>query len=212
MHIPLPSAGSDTWSESHSEGLRELAASTHLTRLAARLDGRLSASTLVRLQKSSRLQVRLAEMLLANEMDSSRRDWGDDLLRGDDPSRAALLAGSIWHARSLVKLVSKQHLAILLDRIGAEAHAFGIRNLASAVAITTTADPEQLSQQIEHDGHACLGAWLDEASALDRTRVLLRLPTGTAAENPAAEHRNAAGPLLSLVMAHLPRERPRHDS
>ncbi|MBT1517075.1 nodulation protein NolU [Bradyrhizobium sp. SRL28] len=212
MPIPLPSSGSHTWSESTSEGLRELAASTHLTRFAARLDGRLSASALVRLQKSSRLQVRLAEMLLGNEMDSNGRNWGTDLLLGHDPNRAALLAGSIWHARSLLKLVSKQHLAILLGRIGAEAHAFGIRNLASAVAITATADPEQLSQQIEHDGHACLGAWLDEASALDRTRVLLRLPMGTAAENPAAEHRNAAGPVLSLVIAHLSRETPRHDS
>ncbi|WP_065756360.1 nodulation protein NolU [Bradyrhizobium paxllaeri] len=212
MPIPLLSTGSDTWSESLSEGLRELAASAHMTRFAARLDGRLSASTLVRLQKSSRLQVRLAEMLLGNEMDSNGRNWRDDLLLGHDPNRAALLAGSIWHARSLLKLVSKQHLAILRDRIGAEAHAFAIRNLASAVAVTTAADPELLSQQIEHDGHACLGAWINEASALDRTRVLLRLPTGTAAENPAAEHRNAAGPVLSLVIAHLLRETPRHDS
>ncbi|MGY3610651.1 MULTISPECIES: nodulation protein NolU [unclassified Bradyrhizobium] len=212
MPMPLPSAGSHTWSESPSEGLRELAASTHLTRFAARLDARLSASTLVRLQKSSRLQVRLAEMLLGNEMDESSSNWGKDLLLGHDPNRAALLAGSIWHARSLLKLVSKQDLAILLGRIGAEAHAFGIRHFASAVAITATADPEQLSQQIEHDGHACLGAWLDEASALDRTRVLLRLPMGTTAENPAAEHRNAAGSLLSLVITHLSRETPRHDS
>ncbi|MGX9431714.1 MULTISPECIES: hypothetical protein [Bradyrhizobium] len=211
MPIPLRSAESHTWSESSCEGLRELAASTHLSQFAARLDARLSASTLLRLQKSARLQVRLAEMLLGNGMDASSSNWGRDLLLGHDPNRAALLAGSIWHARSLLKLVSKQDLAILLGRIGAEAHAFGIRHLASAVATTATADPEQLSQQIEHDGHACLGAWLDEASSLDRTRILLRSPIGTAAENPAAEHRNAAGPLLSLVITHLSRETPRHD-
>ncbi|MGY3622267.1 nodulation protein NolU [Bradyrhizobium sp. USDA 10063] len=188
--------------------MSELVASIHPTRLAARLDAVLSAATLVRLQKSSRLQIRLAELLVGNEMDSNGSGLGADLLLGHDPRRAALLAGSIWHARSLLKLISKQHLSILIGRIGAEAHAFGIRHLANAIAATSIADPEQLSQQIEDDGHSCLGAWLNEASARDRTRVLLRLPIGTAAENPATEHHNAAGPLLSLVIAHLATEAP----
>ncbi|OAF03746.1 nodulation protein NolU [Bradyrhizobium centrolobii] len=206
MSIQMRSTESHRSLKSLSEGLSELTASIHLTRLSARLDPALSTATLVRLQMNPRLQVRLAELLLGNEMSFNACVWGDDLLLGHNPHRAALLAGSIWHARSLLKLVSKDDLSTLIGVIGAEAHAFGIRHLANAIAATSIADPEQLSQRIEHDGHACLGAWLNEASALERTRVLLRLPIGTAAENYAAEHHNAAGPLLSLVVTHLATE------
>ncbi|VIO69183.1 Nodulation protein NolU [Bradyrhizobium ivorense] len=186
-----------------SDRLRELTASIHPSRFAACLDPLLSHATLLRLQQSFRLQPRLAALLVGHEVDVSGAGWNEDPLLGHDPRRAALLAGSIWHARSVLTLVSKHDLSILVKMIGAEAHAFAIRHLSSAVATSTIADPEHLLRQIEHDGHACLGAWLDEAPALDRIRVLLRLPVGTAAENPAAEHRCAAGPLLSLVIAHL---------
>ncbi|RXH42242.1 nodulation protein NolU [Bradyrhizobium zhanjiangense] len=186
-----------------ADRLRELVASIHPSRFAARLDPLLSPATLVRLQRSARLQPRLAELLLGSEVDLSGAGWNDDPLLGHDPRRAALLAGSIWHARSVLKLVSRQDLSILIEMIGAEAHAFGVRHLSHAVATTPIVDPEQLSRQIECDGHACLGAWLEKASSIDRVRVLLRLPIGTAAEIPAAEHRSAADPLLSLVTAHL---------
>ncbi|MGN8544713.1 nodulation protein NolU [Bradyrhizobium sp. C9] len=186
-----------------SDRLRELVASIHPSRFAACFDPLLSPATLLRLQQCFRLQPRLAALLVGHEVDLSGAGWNEDPLLGHDPRRAALLAGGLWHARSVLKLVSKHDLSILIKTIGAEAHAFAIRHLSSAVATTPIADPEHLLRQIEHDGHACLGAWLDEAPALDRIRVLLRLPVGTAAENPAAEHRCAAGSLLSLVMAHF---------
>ncbi|MBH5371150.1 nodulation protein NolU [Bradyrhizobium glycinis] len=189
-----------------ADRLRELVASSHPSRFAARLDPLLSPPTLDRLQRSARLQPRLAELLLGSEVDLSDAAWNEDPLLGHDPRRAALLAGSIWHACSVLKLVSRHDLSILVEMIGAEAHAFGIRHLSDAVATTPILDPEELSRQIECDGHACLGAWLEKASSVDRIRVLLRLPIGTSAENPAAEHRRAAGPLLSLVMAHLAAE------
>lgn len=189
-----------------SNRLRELTALSDPSRLAARLDPRLSASTVLQLQKAPRLQERLAELLLDGELAANGSSWGRDLLLGHDPHRAALLAGSVWHARSLVKLVSKRDLAVLIEDIGADAHAFGIRHLSNAVATESIADAEQLSERIKHDGYACLGAWLAEAAELERRRVLLRLPFGTAADAPAAEHHNAAGQLLSLVMAHLARE------
>ncbi|UFW92088.1 nodulation protein NolU (plasmid) [Bradyrhizobium barranii] len=192
-----------------ADRLREVAASIDQSRFAARLDPLLSLPTLGRLQRSVRLQGRLVELLLGSEVDVSGADWNEDPLLGHDPRRAALIAGSIWHARSVLKLVSRHDLSILVEMIGAEAHAFGVRHLSSAVATTPILNPEQLSRQIEYDGHACLGAWLQEASSLDRIRVLLRLPVGTAAENPAAEHRSAAGPLLSLVVAHLDTESAR---
>ncbi|XIA67444.1 nodulation protein NolU [Bradyrhizobium sp. TZ2] len=178
----------------------------HPSRFAARLDAPLSTSTVLQLQRSFRLQERLAELVLGSERVWNGSSWGRDVLLGHDPRRAALLAGSIWHARSVLKLVSRHDLEILVGNVGAETHAFGIRHLSSAVATVSIVDPERLSEQIEHDGYACLGAWLEETSELERARVLLRLPVGTAAEAPAAEHHKAAGPLLSLVMAHLATE------
>ncbi|MEK9282214.1 nodulation protein NolU [Bradyrhizobium sp. ISRA442] len=191
-----------------SDRLRELAALIHPSRFAGHLDGLLSAATVLQLQKSPRLQQRLVELLLGSELVSNGTDWGRDVLLGHDPRRAALLAGSIWHARSVLKLVSRHDVAILIENIGAEAHAFAIRHLSSAVATTSIDDPQKLASQIEHDGCACLGAWLKDASELDRVRVLFRLPVGTTAESPAAEHHNSAGQLLSLVVAHLATEEP----
>ncbi|KUM27486.1 nodulation protein NolU [Mesorhizobium loti] len=188
--------------------LGELAASTHPTRLAARLDPALSAATLVRLQKSPRLQPRLTALLLDDGMDLDGSGWGPDLVHGHDPRQAALFAGSIWHARSLLKLVSRSDLTVLIEHIGAEAHTFGIRHQAQAIATSLIADPEKLARRIAHDGLACLGAWLGEHSLLDRHRVFLRLPVGTAAESPATEHRDAAGHLFSLVLAYLTTEVP----
>ncbi|MCK3781102.1 MULTISPECIES: nodulation protein NolU [Sinorhizobium/Ensifer group] len=212
MKLPMPIAIQNTQPDvsfqSHSVPRSELAASTHPTRLAARLDPELSAATVVQLQKCARLQPRLAELLLGNDMDWNRIGWGPDLLRGHDPRRAALLAGSIWHARSLLKVVSQRDLARLVERIGADAHAFGIRHLAHAIADKLISDPEKLALQIEHDGHACLGAWLNIRPALERNRVLLRLPLGTAAENPAPEHDGASSGLFSLVIAHFEMESP----
>ncbi|KRP93774.1 nodulation protein NolU [Bradyrhizobium yuanmingense] len=192
----------------HSDRLGELAALIHPDRFAGHLDGLLSAATVLQLQKTPRLQQRLVELLLGSELVSTGTDWGRDVLLGHDPRRAALLAGSIWHARSVLKLVSKHDVAILIENIGVEAHAFAIRHISSAVATTSIDDPQKLAIQIEHDGCACLGAWLKDASELDRVRVLFRLPAGTTAESPAAEHHNSAGQLLSLVVAHLATEEP----
>ncbi|WP_348631180.1 nodulation protein NolU [Mesorhizobium sp. WSM3224] len=186
--------------------LSDVAALAHPSRLAACLDPALSAATLVQLQKRPRLQPKLAELLLGSEMHANGSCMEPDLLGGRDPRRVALFAGSVWHARSLLKLVSKSHLTSLVDHIGADAHAFGIRHLAQAIANSLIADPKELAQQIDHDGHACLGAWLNDSTALERTRVLLRLPVGTAAENPAPEHSKASGQLLWLVLAHLETE------
>ncbi|WP_168193311.1 nodulation protein NolU [Bradyrhizobium sp. NAS96.2] len=208
MATPKQSAERRRPFKSPVEGIGELAASIHPTRLAARLDANLSAATLVQLQKSRRLQTRVAGLLLDNEINLNGGVWRPDLLLGHDPKRAALLAGGVFHARSLIKLISKPDVAVLIGRVGAEAQAFGIRHAAHAVSTSVITDPQQLAQEIDADGHACLGAWLDQASALDRNRVLLRLAVGTAADNPATEHRQAADQLFCLVLAQLAKATP----
>ncbi len=206
--MPIQTAQTDGSFQLPALGRSELASSAHPTRLAARLDPALSAATLARLQQCPRLQRKLTKLLLENDSESSRTDWAPDLLRGNDPHRAALLAGSVWHARSLLKLVSQPDLSVFIEHIGADAHAFGIRHQSHAVANRLIADPERLAQEIERDGHGCLGAWLHDMPVMERNRVLLRLPVGTAAENPEPEHGNASGQLFSLVVAHFETENP----
>ncbi|WFU54598.1 nodulation protein NolU [Bradyrhizobium pachyrhizi] len=206
MATPKPSAERRRSLKAPVEGISELAASIHPTRLAACLDANLSVATLVQLQKSRRLQTRMAGLLLDSDINFNRSGWTPDLLLGHDPKRAAVLAGCIFHARSLIKLISKADVAVLIGHVGAEAQAFGIRHAAHAASTRVITDPHQLAQEIDDDGHACLGAWLDQASALDRSRVLLRLAVGTAADNPATEHRQAADRLFSLVLAQLAKE------
>ncbi|TGR73244.1 nodulation protein NolU, partial [Mesorhizobium sp. M2D.F.Ca.ET.223.01.1.1] len=65
MSLPMPiqTARPDGPHQLRFPGASELAASAHPTRLAARLDPALSAETLVKLQKCSRLHPRLAELL-----------------------------------------------------------------------------------------------------------------------------------------------------
>lgn len=204
--MPMPPMEGHSQRTPFPAGLAEFGATLHPARLAARLDPSLSPATLSRLQKSLRLQDRLAWLMLGDELGGIDGTWEPDVLLGKDPRRAALLAGGIWHARSLLKLIAGPELALLAERVGTEVQPFAVRHLAQAVAGEPVADPEQLALLIEQDGHACLGAWLEGLPALARHRVLLRLPPGTAAESPAPAHREAAGPLLALVLARFAAE------
>lgn len=204
--MPMPSTEGRDQRKSFPVGLAEFGATLHPARLAAQLDASLSPATLSRLQKSPRLQSRLAELMLGDDRDEAYGDWGPDLLLGQDPRRAALLAGGIWHARSLLKLIAGPELALLAERIGAEIQPFAVRHLAQAVASEPVADPDELVRLIEQDGHGCLGAWLETGPALGRRRVLLRLPPGTAAEDPAPEDHEAAAAIMALVLARFAAE------
>lgn len=200
----MPPAERQDQSKLASGRLNALGAAIHPDRLALRLDASLSPATLSRLQKSPRLQGRLAALLLADGVEEGA--WGPDLLSGNAPRRVALLVGGIWHARSLLKLISGQDLAFLAERIGPEVQSFAIRHIGQAMASELIGEPERLARLIEQDGHGCLGAWLEGVSASERRRVLLRLPVGTAAESPTDAHREAAGPLVALVLARLAAE------
>lgn len=202
----MPPAERQDQSKLASGRLNALGAAIHPDRLASRLDASLSPATLSRLQKSPRLQGRLAALLLADGFEAEEGAWAPDLLSGNAPRRVALLVGGIWHARSLLKLISGQDLALLAERVGPEVQSFAIRHIGQAVASELIGEPERLARLIEQDGHGCLGAWLEGVSASERSRVLLRLPVGTAAESPTDAHREAAGPLVALVLARLAAE------
>lgn len=184
--------------ETASPDLAAFASLIHPARLAAGLDASLSAATLARLQGSGRTQERVARLLLGDTVET-----GPDPLFGQAPRRAALLAGSIWHARSLLKLISGQDLGILVEKVGVECQPFGVRHIGQAVSTILFTDPERLAEAIEQDGYGCLGAWLATVPERDRHRVLLRIPPGTAAETPAAAYRATADAIFAAVLTQL---------
>jgi hypothetical protein len=114
-----------------------------------------------------------------------------------------LFAGSIWHARSLLKLISGQDLGVFVDKLGAEFQPFGVRHIGLAVSTALIVDPEQLSEAVEQDGLGCLGGWLATLPERERQRVLLSLPPGSAAEQPTAAHSAAAYAIFGVILPHL---------
>ncbi|WID99708.1 nodulation protein NolU (plasmid) [Bosea vestrisii] len=184
-------------------GLAALVPAIHPARIAACLDGSLSPTTLARLQASGRLHERLARLVLGDAPEISTASSAADPLLGAAPRRVALLAGAVWHARSLLKLIAGQDIAIFTERVGAEVHAFGIRHVEQAVSSTLITGPERLAEAVEHDGHGCLGAWLAALPEPDRRQILLRLPPGTVAEQSMAVHAAAAGEIFAAVLPHL---------
>lgn len=189
--------------EATSADLAAFVSSLHPARLAVSLDAALSAATLARLQNSSRMRDRLVRLVLGDAGVA-----GPGPLSGHSPRRAALLAGSIWHARSLLKLISGQDLGAFVDKVGAEFQPFGVRHIGLAVSTALIADPEQLSEAVEQDGLGCLGGWLATLPERERQRVLLSLPPGTAAEQPNAAHRAAADAIFAVVLPHLASQVP----
>ena len=111
-------------------------------------------------------------------------------------------------------LISGKDVAALVGLIGEEAHAFGVRHAAHAVASDVIADPAQLAEAIRQDGDACLGAWLEAASPPVRQGFLLRLPPGSPVEEGpfGTAHRQAAPMLMSRVQAHLSERKQAHAS
>lgn len=188
-----------------SPGLSELVSTIDPARIAACLDASLSQATLERLRASSRLHDRLARLVLGDGVEDEADGPRTDLLFGAMPRRAALLAGSVWHARSLLKLIAGKDIAVFVERIGGDVQAFGIRHVERAVSPDVIIGSERLADAVEQDGHACLGAWLSTLPEADRRKILMRLPPGTPAEL-ATTDAASAGEIFAVVLPHLAAE------
>lgn len=188
-----------------SPDLSELVSTIDPARIAACLDASLSQATLERLRASSRLHGRLVRLVLGDVVEEQADGPRTDPLFGAIPRRAALLAGSIWHARSLLKLIAGKDIAVFVERIGGDVQAFGIRHVERAVSSSVITGPERLADAVEQDGHACLGAWLSTLPEGDRRNILMRLPPGTPAEQATVDAA-VAGEIFAVVLPHLAAE------
>ncbi|MGQ4274900.1 nodulation protein NolU [Terrihabitans sp. B22-R8] len=196
--MPVASAGQP------AAMLAEFVPLIHPARLASCLAPGLDFETIGKMQAAPRLHVRLARLAFGSAF-PIEAEWGPDVLRGADPERVALLAGAVWHARSLLMLVSGQQLATLAQHVGRDIHSFGVRHVSHSVSEEAIDQPDRLADAIRRDGLACLRAWLGEYSPLERRRVILRLDPATPLEafEFSPQHRSAAKSIVERVLDHL---------
>lgn len=171
-----------------------MSGSVHPDRVRAALDPRLSDAVVARLLACGRLRERLDARF---GRDESAGDAGHAWLVAD-PDAAARRAGAVLHGRALRTVLSGPAATALIAAIGREAHALGLRHGAR---MDLRDDGGDLAGAILHDGHACLGAWLDDKPEPLRRAVLLALPPGTPAEGRPIDPTLAgvAADILALV-------------
>jgi hypothetical protein len=178
----------------------------HPSRVSMALDPRLTAETVRKLQNCGRLHERLVTQLqpILTQQDL----WpipasAEFLVPPGDPQGAARLAGAIWHSASLRLIVTGKAAAELVAAIGENAFTFGLRHAAAAIAPAQTHRPSDLAEAIEHDGLACLGAWLSAEPKARRDAVLLRLSLEDAKQTCGfgPKHQSACQAVMAAVMA-----------
>lgn len=194
------------------------AAYCHTDRLQALLPEGLSSGFHDRLRQSSRLRPRLS-MLLAERLDLASLSRDDlntpagrfSLLEGEDLSRALRLAGAIWHAQHLRKIILAEPLRALIERLGRDDY----RTALGAIDLSPTKDAEDdvddevigvetLMAGIEQDGLLLINAWCRRQPDALAARLKLKLPPCPAVDDePPALHRDHGEAIVDRVMAVL---------
>jgi YOP proteins translocation protein K (YscK) len=193
--------------------------SAHPDRVRACLDRRLGDAVVRRLVETERVAPRLAGLMLRHHgfaphvLEDFYRSAGlgsgalGNLhpLLYQDLVQCALLAGVVWHARSLKNCVSGKAVADLTARIGRRAHTFALRNADLAAGAEPISHVDHLVAAIETDGFLCIGARLAAEHPVLRNLILLQLPADTPAEASSfsSEHLERAPAIVERALAEL---------
>ncbi len=101
-------------------------------------------------------------------------------------------AGTIWHARTIVRVIDGPAVRGLLASIGSRLRSFAIAHVGSAPEATQPVQIDALPAFIASDGLACLVAWCEVQPAAVGERLILRLGACAVADD---RHR-VAGPAI----------------
>lgn len=158
-----------------------------------------------------RVQRRLLGMVAA------RQGWAeaDDGPLGDVPGAAlarapraaieaaAAMAGAVWHARAIRRVIATRDVEHLQSQIGADTRSFALANIALAVAPPEQASAEPLAQRISAAASLCLAAWLAALPAgLQRLAVPKLPPSALSAAVPKGSEAPALA-IMACVTAHM---------
>jgi hypothetical protein len=175
--------------------LQDAAGHIDASRLAACFDGAVPASLSQQMLENERLRTRLSALVqtqyeLDGGIDPQGLDGADRIVAMaglHDLASLVLRAGAIWWSGAIAGTVLAKAVAALQQQLGDElvSYAIGQRDLTGPAQSLEPLD--SVGERIEADGWRCLAAWCDAAPAGLGTRVRLRLPEGTLADQPAPE-------------------------
>ena len=211
QHAPSHASGS------HRERLRFerlQAAYCNGDRLQALLPDSLPSSLRDRLVQSPRLRHRLSTLL--SERFAFSPLAADDLntiagrfaqLEDEALARALRLAGAIWHAQSLRKIILAEPLHELIERLGRDDY----RTALGAIDLSPAGDNgdedidvDALMARIEQDGLLLINAWCHHQPRALGARLKLKLPPCPAVDDqPPASHCDLGEAVVNRVMTVL---------
>ncbi len=175
--------------------LKEPARHIDASRLAACFDGVVPASLSQQMLENERLRTRLSALVqthyaLDGGIDPQTLEDADRIVAMASLHQLASLvlrAGAIWWSGAIAGTVLAKAVGALQQQLGDElvSYAIGQRDLTGPMQSLEPLDG--VGERIEADGWRCLAAWCDAAPAGLGTRVRLRLPVGTLADQPAPE-------------------------
>lgn len=186
--------------------IADLAASIDASHIRAHLSDLLADSTIVRLRAIRRTQYRLIRLCFPDMEIPPSGVAGADVLAGHDPRKVIILAGAIWHARSLLKLVAGAQISAFEERVGEGIQSIGLRHLSLASQDGVIESPEELAEAVKRDGQLCLSAWLQNCSPFDRQRVLVRAEAGFSLPPCPLPRIEQTKKIVSQVLSHLNRQ------
>ncbi|MGI9506683.1 MAG: SctK family type III secretion system sorting platform protein [Geminicoccaceae bacterium] len=186
----------------------------HAERLRALLPEGLSSCMRDRRLQSPRLRHRLS--MLLSERFSLSPLTADDLntaagrfarLEGEVLTRALRLAGAIWHAQSLRKIILAEPLRELIERLGRDDY----RTALGAIDLSPAGDNgdedidvDALMARIEQDGLLLINAWCHHQPRALGARLKLKLPPCPAVDDqPPASHCDLGEAVVNRVMTVL---------
>lgn len=197
------------------------AAYCHPDRIATLLPDGLPVGFRDRLMGSTRLRLRLSSLLArrfrlapccAGDLDTPEGRFAQ--LEGEDLKSALLLAGAIWHARRIRKIILAEPLRHLIERLGRHNHRAALRfidlaaddDAESAAGDDESALPnvETLLGRIERDGLLAVNAWCHHQPAALAGRLRLKLPPCPEADDqPPASHQDRGLMIVDRVVTTL---------
>lgn len=157
--------------------------------LAAALDGALAEPEVAELLALPRFRARLLALLqefhglapLAEVLAEGAPELEIILLAPQDLARLPQVCGALWHALALSREIRREAVQQLRQQLGAEVFDFAVSQRERSAATDYLLEGERLRAAIEHDGQACVVAWLQTRPEPLRRWLALRWPAWTGA-------------------------------
>jgi hypothetical protein len=180
----------------------EMPSDIHADRILACFSTVSSAVVLEHLRGEPRFAARLTDIVarhyglsaIDDDIDPADRTLAD--FSKDELDAIALRAGVVVNARIFLREIRGPMLAALGERFGAQALEDARQNAELAADRPPVDDIDALEKAVQHDGQACLGAWIAALREPMRRTVMLKWPDDTSVPKGGDEAPGKQGPQI----------------